>query len=443
MGLDYGAFPPPPNKTSLRVRFVPEGVRVYRGGWRIGGLQSVVLVICATIIIRNLFTLLQAAQQRWAQQGVNAANLGAVGRAIIVQVGLPLAVVVAVLIIVALRSALRLGDYWHLVLGSDQWQLRGLFGIRVFGRIAPDDISGIVVARQGQVMAECQGDWQHLSGTLTTTDATWLREALLTFLKQPAAKTSGQLEHQEPGLESSSPRPTVPDWPHAEPDLTGDVFPPSHLAARSGTTLRFELLSPTKPRTGCATCGLVCLGIMLVSGVLGLAMALAIPEARARPLAWVGSVVQIVLVLGVFGYLLRRHRWRAAAPRIEISNHPLYAGSTCEACVCQRGSLSVASICVRLVCAESVSYTDGTVTRSERKEVYDRKIWRNDEFQITEDAPLAERFPISLPAGAMHSFQSAHNWITWKLVVEENVSGRWTTWKGEFPVVVVPPEAPT
>jgi hypothetical protein len=164
MAIDYGAFPPPPTKTSLRLRFAPEGIRVHKRGWKIGGWRAAVLIICGFIIVRNLFGIFQAAQQIFAQQGVNAANLGAVGRALAVQVGVPLAVVILVLTIVALRSALRLGDYWHLLLGSDQWQLRGLFGVRVFGRVVPADISGIVIAEQGQVMAECEGGWQPLSG---------------------------------------------------------------------------------------------------------------------------------------------------------------------------------------------------------------------------------------------------------------------------------------
>jgi hypothetical protein len=68
MVLDYGAFPPPPNKTSLRVRFAPEGIRVHKGGWKFGGWLTAVLVICGWLIIRNLFGIFQAAQQMWAKQ---------------------------------------------------------------------------------------------------------------------------------------------------------------------------------------------------------------------------------------------------------------------------------------------------------------------------------------------------------------------------------------
>jgi hypothetical protein len=344
MTMDYGAFPPPPSKTALRVRFAPEGIRVHKGGWKFGGWLTVVLVICGWLIVRNLFGIFQAAQQIWAKQGVNAANLGALGRAVVIQVGVPLVVVILVLLIVALRSALRLGDYWHLLLGSDQWQLRGLFGVRVFARVAPSDISGIVVAQQGQVMAECEGGWQPLSGLLTPADASWLRETLLGFLKKPAAEVNDRLGHEELGVESSTSGPAVPDWPQGSPSLAGDIFPPSHVAGRPGKTLRFELLPFTKARTGCVTCLLVLLGFMLISGMIGVIVALALPAARARPLAWVGSAVQVALALGVFGYFFRRRRVQALAPRLEISNHPLNSGSTYEACVCQPGPRLVESI---------------------------------------------------------------------------------------------------
>ena len=87
--------------------------------------------------------------------------------------------------------------------------------------------------------------------------------------------------------------------------------------------LRFELLPFTKARTGCVTCLLVLVGFMLISGVIGVIVALALPAARARPFAWVGSAVQVALALGVFGYFFRRRHVQALGPRLEISNHSL------------------------------------------------------------------------------------------------------------------------
>jgi hypothetical protein len=101
----------------------------------------------------------------------------------------------------------------------------------------------------------------------------------------------------------------------------------------------------------------------------------------------------------------------------------------------------VESICVRLVCEETAKYTDGTMTRTASEQVYQREILRNADVQVTEDAPLAERFSVGVPAGAMHSFQSSNNSITWKLVVEEQAAGQWSSWTREFPVVVVPAES--
>jgi hypothetical protein len=290
-------------------------------------------------------------------------------------------------------------------------------------------------------MAECEAGWQPLSGLLTPADASWLREALLGFLKKPAAEVHDRLSQEELGVEPATTRPAVPDWPQGLPSLAGDVFPPSQVARRPGKILRFELLPFTKARTGCVTCLLVLVGFMLVSGVMGLVISLGLPLGRASPFVWVGPAVQVALTLGVFVYFFRRQHVQALGPRLEISNHPLSSGSTYEACVCQPGPRVVESICVRLVCEETAKYTDGTVTRTASEQVYQREIWRNADVQVTEDAPLAEHFPVGVPAGAMHSFQSSNNSITWKLVVEEQAAGQWSAWKREFPVVVVPTES--
>jgi hypothetical protein len=306
----------------------------------------------------------------------------------------------------------------------------------VFGHATPWNILGIVVAEQGQVMAECDGGWQPMSGLLTPADASWLREALLGFLKKPSAED--QVSQKELGIESPMPRLVVPDWPQGSQSQAGDIFPQSHVAGRPGKILRFELLESAKPRRGCLTCVMVLFGFMLVSGVIGLVMSLGLPMARAGRFVWVGPAAQLVLALGTFLYFFRRRRQQVQGPRLEISDHPLTSGSTYKACVCQSGTRVVESICVRLVCEETAKYTDGTDTRTASEWVYQREIWRNANVQVNEDAPLAEHFSLGVPAGAMHSFQSSNNSVIWKLVVEEQASGQWSAWKREFPVVVVP-----
>jgi hypothetical protein len=58
-------------------------------------------------------------------------------------------------------------------------------------------------------------------------------------------------------------------------------------------------------------------------------------------------------------------------------------------------------------------------------------------------APFEARFPILIPAGAMHSFKAAHNEIVWRLVVRGDVP-LWPNFKTRLKLVVAPagPENP-
>jgi hypothetical protein len=164
---------------------------------------------------------------------------------------------------------------------------------------------------------------------------------------------------------------------------------------------------------------------------------LILPLAAAQPLAWVGPFAQVTLAIIVLGSVWWRRRSQAAGCRLEISNHPLVAGSKYEACLRQDGSTALESIEVQLVWEEKASYTDGTVTRTDSEQVFHENVYRNAGVLVDADSPL--RFVVATPEGAMHSFQSVHNSITWQLEVEEHISGKWANRQKTFPIVVVPP----
>jgi hypothetical protein len=108
-----------------------------------------------------------------------------------------------------------------------------------------------------------------------------------------------------------------------------------------------------------------------------------------------------------------------------------------QACLCQQGTLPPVAIRISLACEEKAAYTDGTVTRHSEQVVYSQDIWS----LLIEDRrheQLNELFSVQVPPGAVHSFASAHNWITWKLVFQEELLSTGNRWSRDFPVVVVP-----
>jgi hypothetical protein len=438
MGFDSSKMSPAPARCSLRVRSVPQGIRISNSGWKIGPVSTLLLGIFGLVFVRNSYQFCQGGWQLLARQGFNAAVIQAMGRAATTQLALPLAVIIMVLGIAAIRSCLSLRGYWYLLLEWDQWRLCGLFGLRVFGEVNTSEIAGIVVAGAGQVMAECEGRWVPLSGTLSTADASWLREVLVDFLKKPVDQKADVSGEDPLAAATAGSCSDAPEWPPVEPSLAGDIFPPSHVAAQPGTILRFELEPPARLRTGLATCAIVLLTIWLASGFFAILAGLVVNAIRRSPIGWIGLVVQGIIVLALLAYSLRRRRKRGLNPHLEISEHPMRLGEIFELCLRQAGPVSLESIRVWLVCEEKASYTDGTATCFAAQDVFRGTLWSADQRDIAGDELLSERFTVTLPAHAMHSFQSSHNWISWKFVVEEQVARRWRKWRQDYPVVVLP-----
>lgn len=125
---------------------------------------------------------------------------------------------------------------------------------------------------------------------------------------------------------------------------------------------------------------------------------------------------------------------------IEIDDLPLLAGKQYQLSLVQYGRLAVKKVSISLVCEEVATYHFGTDTRTERQEVYRQSVLEHGRCRIDWGRPLELSCSVSLPDNLMHSFQSPHNSITWKFVVEGEV-GRWPSYCRSFPVVVYPREA--
>jgi hypothetical protein len=122
---------------------------------------------------------------------------------------------------------------------------------------------------------------------------------------------------------------------------------------------------------------------------------------------------------------------------VEISDHPLRPGGEYMVYLSQSGRLAVNALALKLVCEEAATYRQGTDIRIERKRVFDRQIDRKTEFRITPRAPLECEIKLEIPADAMHSFQSEHNSINWKLVVHGEADA-WPVFERSFPIIVHP-----
>ncbi|MFC1758611.1 hypothetical protein ACFL2H_07565 [Planctomycetota bacterium] len=155
-------------------------------------------------------------------------------------------------------------------------------------------------------------------------------------------------------------------------------------------------------------------------------------------------LVALVLPFGAFGIgvvaYLARALLRATAigpTSLEISELPLYPGHDYQVFLTQAGRLSVKSISITLICEEEVSFRQGTDTRTERRRVYEQQVFESSDFEIMPSAPYEHQGVLNFPNYVMHSFQSDHNAVYWKLVVCGAVEN-WPDFERNFPIVVYP-----
>jgi hypothetical protein len=154
--------------------------------------------------------------------------------------------------------------------------------------------------------------------------------------------------------------------------------------------------------------------------------------------------LSILPLLGVTGWAasLVARQWKisnAVGPTmVEIADHPLFPGETCELLVLQSGRLAVHWLEVSLLCTEQASYQQGTDVRSESATVWRERVLRCERFRIDDDQPFQRKCLMTIPSGAMHSIGCASNEVRWSIVVRGEAEG-WPMFERSFPVVVYPP----
>ncbi len=122
---------------------------------------------------------------------------------------------------------------------------------------------------------------------------------------------------------------------------------------------------------------------------------------------------------------------------VEISDLPLRPGHEYAIFLSQGGRISLAGLQMLLVCEEESTYSQGTDIRTETKVVYEEPVFERGSILIEPGIPLEMRESLLIPADAMHSFQSNHNSLRWKLVVAGKPESR-PKFVRNFPIVVYP-----
>ncbi|WP_417730131.1 hypothetical protein [Rosistilla oblonga] len=211
-----------------------------------------------------------------------------------------------------------------------------------------------------------------------------------------------------------------------------------------GTQLAFRLPTIASPIWNLAAsaalafmwtgCALSLLGVSIVSIVEGqprvLLTILIVPISAAGIWTFRRFIIQLKKSAGI------------GLSIVEISNHPLQPGQTCEVYVAQYGRAALKSFQAKLVCEELSTFRQGTDVRTEKHAVFEEIVLAISGITIDPNQPWERKFTLAVPPSAMHSFQSPHNSISWWIVIHGEGSP-WPSYFRRFPVVVLPHGATT
>jgi hypothetical protein len=190
--------------------------------------------------------------------------------------------------------------------------------------------------------------------------------------------------------------------------------------------------------------------VLIALGVFAMAWnaMLAIFTVMAVQSFWAGEIQYYLLLLLIPGIyiglrasqLFFKSYVRAigiGSTTVEIEDLPLVPGKSYRVLLVQYGRLVIKKLSMRLVCEEESTYHYGTDIRTERSVVREQNIFDQGRSRIDWGRPLELEGVVSIPVDAMHSFQSLHNAVHWKIIVEGEAN-RWPSYSRSFPVVVYP-----
>ncbi len=215
----------------------------------------------------------------------------------------------------------------------------------------------------------------------------------------------------------------------------------SDMVNSPGTKLRYRLPIATSPGWALFGTLLACLGW---NGIVGVFLAVAINGHLAGEPDWGMTIFLAPFVLvGLFlvAALVRQLLLTTGVgpTRVELSDHPLHPGSRYEVFISQSGRLPLDSLELELRCEEQATYREGTNTRTEMRGVYSERLYCGEGLKVQRSTPFQATCELVVPPGAMHSFKSEHNSVTWRLVVQGRVGG-WPNYRRDYPVIVFPVE---
>jgi hypothetical protein len=130
------------------------------------------------------------------------------------------------------------------------------------------------------------------------------------------------------------------------------------------------------------------------------------------------SVPLILIGFALFGnycrILLFRHFGQTD---VEMKFQPQPTGSTGQILVLQQKPIKVDLYSVILRCRELTTFTEGTNTRTDSKNVFQQTLYQESDFRVETELPFRRLLDFSIQENAPVSFKAEHNEIRWEIVI--------------------------
>ena len=238
------------------------------------------------------------------------------------------------------------------------------------------------------------------------------------------------------------------------------AIPVDRFSPLAGTLKRFRLVPSPRNIWGLLTSGVFTIVLTATLTILVIIVAMAMQNQTSRwevgiersigpdrmsqipDVPWIAAVlvVPILLALGwsLFHFVRQLLKVTGIGPTIiEVSSYPFTTGGDYQIALSQTGRVRLKLLDVTLICQEEVTYDQGTDIRTEKRQVFESRLFRQRGIPLRKSQPFRTEFSLSIPAGAMHSFKSTNNRVQWKIVVTAQAKN-WPRLKRNFAVSVFP-----
>ena len=223
----------------------------------------------------------------------------------------------------------------------------------------------------------------------------------------------------------------------------GDLpnVPSKSNSPRKGYHLPYRIVASRQSIWGVLTAGFLCLAFVIVCAIL---LVTAYVKLNMERTDWVAGLLVIpISFAGAWSfYRFLRQFLKATSlgpTTLEIANYPIVPGTKNKVFLSQKGRMRLKLLDIHLVCVEEATFNEGTSSITQRNRIYTGRLFRKRGVEMSPKQPFTTEFEFQVPAGAMHSFQSSSNRITWQIEIHGKTKGLPKAVRN-FEIIVIPAE---